>query len=65
VLGGVSPLGGKGKVAGVIIAVLALQFLSSGFGMLRMSQYAKEFVWGFLLVALVAMNILWDGRKSR
>ncbi len=64
VLGGVSPSGGKGKVAGVVLAVCVLQFLSSGFNMLRVSQYAKELVWGLLLILLVSIMVLSERRES-
>lgn len=64
VLGGVNPSGGKGKIGGVILAVFILQFLSSGFNMLRMSQYAKELVWGLLLVILVTIMVLSERKES-
>ena len=64
VLGGVRPSGGKGKVAGVVLAVCVLQFLSSGFNMLRVSQYAKELVWGLLLILLVSIMVLSERRES-
>ncbi len=64
VLGGVSPSGGKGKVIGVVMAVCTLQLLSSGFNMLRMSQYAKELVWGILLIILIAVLVLGERKES-
>ena len=64
VLGGVSPSGGKGKITGVFLAVCILQFLSSGFNMLRVSQYAKELVWGILLILLVAVMVLGERKES-
>ena len=56
VLGGINPYGGFGKVAGVILAVLALQFLSSGFNMLRFSNFAREFIWGALLLFVMVLG---------
>lgn len=50
VLGGVNPNGGFGTVGGVTIAVLSLQFLGSGFNMLRFSMFAKDFIWGLSLI---------------
>lgn len=58
VLGGVNPYGGFGKVLGVILAVLALQFLSSGFNMLRFSNFAKEFIWGALLLVVMVLGTI-------
>lgn len=58
VLGGINPYGGFGKVTGVVLAVLSLQFLSSGFNILRISNFAKEFVWGALLLAVMVMGVV-------
>src|SRR5262249_23067161 len=64
VLGGVSPAGGSGRVLGVSIAVVALQILSSGFGMLHLSSFAKELAWGlFLLMVMVANWFFDDSRR--
>jgi simple sugar transport system permease protein len=65
VLGGVNPAGGFGTVLGVTIAVLSLQFLSSGFNMLRFSNFAKEFTWGVFLLAIMTLNHVQNRRKTR
>ncbi len=65
VLGGVNPAGGFGTVLGVTIAVLSLQFLSSGFNMLRFSNFAKEFTWGMFLLAIMTLNYVQNRRKPR
>ncbi|GHS93514.1 sugar ABC transporter permease [Synergistales bacterium] len=64
VLGGVKPTGGSGKAIGILIAVLALQFLSSGFSMLRFSNFAKEFVWGVFLLAIMIVNYFTNERNK-
>ena len=56
VLGGVNPAGGFGTVKGVVLAVVALLFLASGFNMLHFSNFAKEFVWGLFLLAIMVFN---------
>lgn len=56
VLGGVNPLGGSGKVLGVVLAVVALQFLSSGLNILDVSNFATDFVWGGLLLIVMSVN---------
>jgi simple sugar transport system permease protein len=56
ILGGVNPKGGMGTVGGIIFAVLSLQFLSSGFNMLRFNNFAKEFTWGALLLLVMMLN---------
>lgn len=56
VLGGTNPYGGAGRVGGVILAVLALQFVSSGFNMLQFSNFAKELVWGLTLLVVMGLS---------
>jgi simple sugar transport system permease protein len=65
VLGGVNPSGGFGTVLGATIAVLSLQFLSSGFNMLRFSNFAKEFTWGVFLIAIMTLNHVQNRRRER
>lgn len=64
VLGGVNPNGGFGTVFGVSLAVISLQFLSSGFNILNISNFAKDFVWGALLLAVVAINYYFNKKKE-
>lgn len=63
ILGGVSPAGGSGSVAGLVLAVLSLQILSSGFNMLRWSSFAVEFTWGALLLATMVWGA-WSRRRA-
>ncbi len=65
VLGGVNPAGGFGTVAGVVLAVLTLQFLSSGFNMLRFSNFFKEFIWGAVLLLVMVVNYMSNTRALR
>lgn len=77
VLGGVNPYGGFGKVLGVILAVISLQFISSGLNMMRFSNFARELVWGALLLLVMVLSStvvgdawprlrrrLWPGRRK-
>ena len=64
VLGGVDPNGGSGQLSGVLLAILSLQFLSSGFSMLRFSNFFKEFVWGGLLLLVMLLGQL-EGSGAR
>lgn len=64
VLGGINPYGGFGKVSGLILAVLSLQFLSSGFNMLQVSNFATQFIWGSLLLAVMAANTVQFPRRA-
>jgi simple sugar transport system permease protein len=56
VLGGINPYGGFGKVSGLVLAVLSLQFLSSGLNLLQVSNFAVEMTWGALLLLVMAIN---------
>jgi simple sugar transport system permease protein len=60
VLGGIAVTGGFGKVLGVILALVALQFLSTGFNMLLVSfggsNFFRDFAWGLLLLAVTSIT---------
>ncbi len=63
VLGGTNPAGGRGSVLGVSIAVLALMLLSSGFQMLRFSNFLIDFIWGAFLLLVIAINVARNRRR--
>ncbi|WP_324716560.1 ABC transporter permease [Carboxydochorda subterranea] len=65
VLGGVNPSGGFGTVLGLVLAILTLQFLSSGFNMLRFSNFFKEFIWGAVLLVVMVVNYVSNTRSNR
>jgi simple sugar transport system permease protein len=65
VLGGVNPAGGFGHVRGVCVAVLALQFLTSGFSMLHFSNFARDFIWGVFLLLVMVMNQISNRRLNQ
>ena len=66
VLGGVNPYGGYGRVIGVVLAVLSMQFLSSGLNMLEVSNFARELIWGVLLIFVMIINTTaWAGTGKR
>lgn len=69
VLGGVDPYGGSGKVVGVMLALVALQFLSTGFNMLLFrssgANFFKEFSWGALLIIILIVNYFSHKRRER
>jgi len=52
-LGGVSWDGGIGKTSGVLLAVFTLQFLNSGFGLLRFSNFFGVFFTGLFLILVM------------
>jgi ribose/xylose/arabinose/galactoside ABC-type transport system permease subunit len=50
VLGGVNPLGGFGKVSGVILSLIILQILSTASILLDLSQFITLAMWGAILI---------------
>ncbi|PID56422.1 ABC transporter permease [candidate division KSB3 bacterium] len=65
VLGGVNPSGGFGTILGIVVAILSLQFLSSGFNMLRFNNFAKEFTWGVFLLFVMVFNHVMTVRRAK
>jgi simple sugar transport system permease protein len=56
VMGGVNPAGGYGRILCVFLAATVLQFLSSLFNLLGVSQFFGNCAWGFLLLASLAFG---------
>lgn len=66
VLGGIDPNGGFGKIAGVTLAILILQFLSSGLNMFNsISNFYRDVIWGGVLIIVLVVNRLLSQRAER
>ncbi|MCS6774791.1 MAG: ABC transporter permease [Anaerolineae bacterium] len=69
VLAGVNPAGGSGRIAGIVLAILALQFISTGLNMLLLAvsggQFFREFAWGALLLIIMVINYYSERRRGR
>lgn len=65
VLGGVSPVGGYGRVYGVVLALIILQFVSSGLNILGLVSYVQTSLWGVVVLAVVAVQRYDDYRNLR
>lgn len=67
VLGGTNPNGGYASVAGVVLATLTLQVVSSGFTALRLSPYQYAIAQGVILILVMIVDaISWSRpRKQR
>lgn len=65
VLGGVNPSGGGGKAIGIFLAIVTLQFVSSGFNLLHVSSFLKDFTWGVLLVLVMVLNVVEPKMKKK
>ncbi|MCX6062702.1 MAG: galactose/methyl galactoside ABC transporter permease MglC [Caldiserica bacterium] len=57
VIGGVSNLGGRGTVSGVLIGVLIFEVLNNGLVVMGVSAYWQQVVKGVIIVAAVAVDI--------
>jgi len=66
VLGGINPNGGFGTIGGVTMAILILQFLSSGLNMFNnISNFYRDVIWGGVLILVLVFNKLLSWREER
>ena len=72
ILGGVSYTGGFGTVSGLVLAILSIQFLSTGLNMLMLEWFPssaaiffRQFAWGGLLLAVMVLNYYTEKRRGR
>lgn len=56
VLAGFSPFGGKGRVASLAIGLVLLQILSTSMNAFGFSPYARNLVWGVILILIMVLN---------
>ena len=65
VLAGISPLGGKGSIPNILLSVLSIQMLDSGFNFLRVSSFVRSSTYGILLIISIAVEYLREILKRR
>ena len=67
VLGGVSPLGGFGRVSGLVLSLMVLQLISTAANMLDLSQFLTLSIWGAILLAVSGFGLVktWYAQKIR
>lgn len=58
VLGGVDPLGGFGKVSGLVLALIVLQVISSAFNQLGLSEFLTLAIWGGTLIIVSGLPVV-------
>jgi simple sugar transport system permease protein len=57
VLGGVNPIGGKGKISGVVLAIVLLRMLETGLNRFpTISSYYISLIWGGVLILVMVLN---------
>ena len=62
VLGGVNPNGGRGKLLGVVLAIVTLQILSSGLNLFpQISNFYRDLIWGGVLLFVIATSNVKSG----
>lgn len=65
VLGGVSATGGRGKVVGIALGICILQMLQSSFTLFQFTPYAKNLIWGTMLLVVMVLNYITYKKMSR
>jgi len=58
VLGGIDPFGGFGKVLGLLLSILLLQVISTGFNLLGLSPHLTEAIWGATLILAILIALI-------
>jgi rhamnose transport system permease protein len=66
VLGGVSTSGGKGKIAGPLLAIFIIGFLNYGLGLINIQAQVLLIIVGLLLIlSVLVLNLRFRGRHQR
>ncbi|NCC65855.1 MAG: ABC transporter permease, partial [Spirochaetia bacterium] len=64
VLGGVNPIGGKGKISGVLLAIVLLRLLETGLNRFpSISSYYISLIWGSVLILVMVLNYFTEHKK--
>lgn len=64
VLAGFNPYGGRGRVASLLIGLVMLQSLQSAFTIMQFDPFMKKFIWGAMLLAVMAVNFVVNRRAA-
>lgn len=66
VLGGVDPNGGRGKMSGVILAMVVLKMLESGINRFpSVSSYYISLIWGGVLILAMVLDYFTGDKRTR
>jgi simple sugar transport system permease protein len=65
VLGGVHPDGGRGRVLGVLLSVLLLQFITQVFTIMKIDTNWKTFTYGILLILALCITLIQSKYQER
>jgi simple sugar transport system permease protein len=59
ILGGVSVRGGVGNVSGVVLGIVILRTIESGFNLAGFSNYSRNVIWGSMLILVTIINLVY------
>jgi len=65
VLGGVSILGGRGTIAGVVLAVILMGLVTFGMGLLNIPGIVMSIIVGLMLISVVSLPVLITMYKTK
>lgn len=66
VLGGVNPIGGSGKISGVVLAIILLRLLETGLNRFpKISSYYISLIWGGVLILVMVLNYFTEHAKVK
>jgi simple sugar transport system permease protein len=65
VLGGVDPNGGFGKVLGLVLSLVLLQLISTGFNLLGLSPHLTQAIWGATMILAIAIALVREHWMAR
>lgn len=56
VLGGIDPAGGIGSILGLVLAVVILQLVATGFNLVGFSSHLASAMWGLILLVVIILR---------
>jgi simple sugar transport system permease protein len=65
VLGGIDPNGGFGKVFGLVLSLILLQIISTGFNLLGFSPHLTQAIWGATMILAIAIALVRERWMAR
>ncbi|MCL4417686.1 MAG: ABC transporter permease, partial [Actinobacteria bacterium] len=65
ILGGVNPSGGFGAISGVVLGIILLQIISSGFNIIGFSAFFRNVIWGSLLLFVMVVTFFISKYQSQ
>ena len=65
VMGGTSIYGGYGKVSGLVLSVVIIQFVSSGLNIFGMNRFFVDMTMGAILIGVLAINFVYNRVQNK